>query len=58
MNHSSPGARLRALEARHLPEHERTGYIDRGSKDEGEVCGDDHGDSHAHAEEQPLRWTR
>ena len=29
-------------ESKHIAEAERTGYIDRGSKSEGEVCGDDH----------------
>lgn len=31
-----------AWEIKHLPENERSGYIDRGSKEEGEVCEDDH----------------
>ncbi|MFT6551676.1 MAG: hypothetical protein ACJA1I_001720 [Zhongshania marina] len=36
-------------------EHERVGYIDRGSKAEGEVCGDDH--SHDDADQdQILKW--
>lgn len=37
-----------------LPEEERTGYIDRGEKKEGEVC-----DSHEHQaadEESLLNW--
>lgn len=37
-------------EQKNLPEQERTGYIDRGSKAEGEVCDDDH------PHEQPLKW--
>lgn len=37
---------------RNLAEDERVGYIDRGVKEEGEVCGDDH----AHEEEQPVRF--
>jgi uncharacterized protein len=41
-----------AYEAKHLAEHERVGYIDRGPKEEGEVCDDDH----AHTEEQPLQF--
>lgn len=41
-------------EARHLAEHERTGFIDRGSKAEGEVCDDDHD----HAAEQTLKWMK
>lgn len=39
-----------AYEQNNLAEHERTGYIDRGSKAEGEVCDDDH------QHEQPLKW--
>jgi len=34
---------------KHLPEQERVGFIDRGSKDEGEVCDD-------HTHEQPVRF--
>lgn len=34
-----------AWELKNLPEHERTGYIDRGDKAEGEVC-----DTHEYAE--------
>jgi uncharacterized protein len=30
-----------AFEARHMDESERTGFIDRGSKAQGEVCDDD-----------------
>lgn len=46
-----------AWEMKHLPETERTGYIDRGSKAEGEVCGDDHDHSHDDAgAEQALKW--
>ena len=29
-------------EHQNLPEEERSGYIDRGSKEEGEGCDDDH----------------
>lgn len=32
---------------------ERVGFIDRGRKAEGEVCGDDHS---REAEETPLKW--
>ena len=39
-------------EAKHVPESERTGFIDRGSKQEGEVCGDDH--AHDNGGEQIL----
>ncbi len=42
-----------AWEIRHLPEHERTGYIDRGTKAEGEVC-ESH--EHSHDEEHPVRF--
>lgn len=38
---------------RHLPEHERVGYIDRGEKEEGEVCDSDHPHEH---EEKPIRF--
>jgi uncharacterized protein len=41
-----------AYEAVHLEEHERIGYIDRGSKEEGEVCSDEH----EHGREQILKW--
>lgn len=34
---------------KHLPEKERVGYIDRGEKEEGEVCGDEH-------TEQPIKF--
>lgn len=37
-----------AWEIRHLPPEQRTGHIDRGSKQDGESC-----DSHDHGE-QPL----
>lgn len=36
-----------AWEHTHLPEEQRTGYIDRGSKKEGEECDD---------EPQPIRF--
>ena len=39
-----------AYEEKHVAAAERTGFIDRGSKAEGEVCGD-----HDHAE-QELKW--
>lgn len=38
---------------RNLAEEERVGFIDRGHKEEGEVCGDDHAHEH---EEQPVRF--
>lgn len=42
-----------AWEHRNLRPEERTGYIDRGSKSEGESCGSG-GHDHAHDAEQPL----
>lgn len=42
-----------AYELKNIPENERTGYIDRGSKAEGEVCDDD---GHQHGDEQPIKW--
>ncbi|MDF2445684.1 MAG: hypothetical protein K0S46_920 [Moraxellaceae bacterium] len=39
-----------AWEHRHLPETERTGYIDKGEKD-GQTCDDDH-----HHEEEPVKF--
>lgn len=41
-----------AYEAKHMPEEQRTGYIDRGTKKDGEMCGDDHNDD----DEKPLTW--
>ena len=38
-----------AWEARHLASEQRTGYIDRGAKAEGEVCG-----THGHDDEPDL----
>lgn len=43
-----------AYEATHIDERERVGYIDLGSKAEGEVCA-----THDHEEHdavQPLQW--
>lgn len=42
-----------AFEAQHVDERERTGFIDRGSKAQGEVCADDHADA---TTEQPMKW--
>ena len=42
-----------AYEQKFVSEDERTGYIDRGSKAEGEMC-DDQPDPNA---ENPLKWT-
>lgn len=43
-----------AYELKHVPENERTGYIDRGSKAEGEVCGDKH--DHDEDGTQTIKW--
>lgn len=42
-----------AWEHRHLPENQRTGYIDKGSKQEGEVCEAPHDD---HDDETPVSF--
>ena len=43
-----------AWEMKHLPEEQRSGYIDRGTKEEGEECDDDH---HKHEPEfKPIRF--
>lgn len=39
-----------AWEHRHLPETERTGYIDKGEKD-GQTCDDPH-----HHDEEPVKF--
>lgn len=39
-----------AWELKHLPEEQRTGYIDKGEK-EGDVC-----DSHSHDEESTVKF--
>jgi uncharacterized protein YeaC (DUF1315 family) len=41
-----------AWEHKHLPEEQRTGYIDKGTKGEGDVCNDN---SHHH-EEEPVKF--
>lgn len=43
-----------AFEAQHVAERERTGYIDRGNKQDGELCDDEHAND-AHSE-QPVKW--
>ena len=43
-----------AYEANNVSERERTGYIDRGSKSESEVCGDEH--DHDNASPERLKW--
>ena len=53
----SPEQRAHCMQAviaygeRHLAEEERVGFIDRGEKEEGEVCADDH-----HHAEQPVKF--
>lgn len=42
-------------EALNRPAEERTGYIDRGVKKDGESCAGDDQD-HEHADDQPLRF--
>ncbi|MFA7554218.1 MAG: DUF1315 family protein [Spongiibacteraceae bacterium] len=42
-------------EQRFVAETERVGYIDRGSKAEGELCDDDN--MPQQPTEQPLKWT-
>lgn len=42
-----------AWEIQHLPETERSGYIDRGTKEEGEQCDDDH---HKNEDFQPIKF--
>ncbi len=46
-----------AWEHKHLPEEQRTGYIDRGTKKEDEACDSHSPESHNHDphEEKPLR---
>lgn len=43
-----------AWEYTHLPEDERTGYIDKGHKEEGEECEDDH--HKTEPEFKPIRF--
>lgn len=44
-------------EAKHLPEAERTGFIDRGSKAAGELCGDgQEGHEHSADSAENLKW--
>ncbi len=45
-----------AWDLRHQKEQERVGFIDRGSKAEGEMCGDDHDHQQDPNADQPLRW--
>jgi uncharacterized protein len=49
-----------AYEVQHLDEHERTGFIDRGSKAQGEVCDDEQAPAadqpEAPAADQPVKW--
>jgi uncharacterized protein YeaC (DUF1315 family) len=41
-------------EQRHVDERERTGFIDRGVKEEGEICDDDQ--PPADGDAQIMRW--
>lgn len=43
-----------AYEVQHFEESDRTGYIDRGSKEQGEIC-DDEPTATADSE-QPMKW--
>jgi hypothetical protein len=43
-----------AYELQHVDERERTGFIDRGGKEEGEVCDDDQ--PPADSGEQIVKW--
>ena len=43
-----------AYEAQYIDERERTGFIDRGSKQKGEVCDDEH--TPGANQEQPMKW--
>ena len=44
-----------AWEVKNLPEQERTGYIHRGTKQDGEVCASDDKHDHQDADEQLLK---
>ena len=44
-------------EQRFVKEQDRVGYIDRGSKAEGELCGDDAGNSFKADGVKPLKWS-
>lgn len=46
-----------AWEHHHLPESQRTGYIDKGDKQEGEVCESTHDDHDDHDDhEKPVTF--
>ncbi len=45
-----------AYEARHVDETERVGYIDRGSKAEGDTCSDHDHDHNNDNEHSILKW--
>lgn len=55
----TPEQRANCLQAiiaygeRNLPEEERVGYIDRGEKEDGELCDDDHNHEPA---ERPVKF--
>lgn len=46
-----------AYEAKHVAETERTGFIDRGSKAEGELCEDEPSEEHSHPATETLKWS-
>lgn len=41
-----------SYDSKFLGEEQRVGYIDRGSKSDGELCDDDQG-----SQEKPLKWS-
>lgn len=45
-----------AYDQRYIGEDSRVGFIDRGSKRDGEMCGDDPAQQ-SDAGEKPLKWT-
>lgn len=50
-----------AYETQHIAESERTGFIDRGNKAEGDLCEDDHAEGgHSHDDGKPatLKWLK
>ena len=46
-------AAIIAYEKKYLPEKDRVGYIDRGTKSEGELCNDELNDNTI----KPLKWS-
>jgi uncharacterized protein YeaC (DUF1315 family) len=46
-----------AYEAEHIDERARTGFIDRGSKEQGEFCDDEQAPaSNGDQSDQPVKW--